>query len=668
MPVPAALLSPAPAPPQISRKCGHCEEEEAKLHAKPDGGQPLAGDAPPIVQQVLQTPGQQLDAGARAFMEPRFGRTLGQVRVHRDSDAAESAGSIGALAYASGNHVVFGAGQYTPASSAGQRLLAHELAHVLQQQGAPAIRRACGPEGIGTPAGCETGDPVFTPGPTFHFVVNCDDWVTGDDKGLLGAAQAIPAASSIQIDAYASSEGPEAFNASLSCARALKAKSVLVDGKIPESRITRIVAHGATAGKVEDRRSVVIRAADAAPAPQPAAPPAGGQTPAVPDAQQQPLPGPRVDGGYPAAAPANPVTRDAATKALTDYLNRAQTAQGGQSVRVTPPVDLAIRKMFPVGDINSGMRLDGLLGTPNMIPGKPAELAAAVTKLLPDTIPGARIAHLPTAAVTETPDNSPKSLGDAVGKLLVDSTLAPLMKKLNVPADVQKTITDGLRDATSDMLVAVADAAMSNAPIDAQTKAAIHGAIENFIKYPVKPTPDKRKDPAGDPNNPPQGPPAQDVSVPEANRHDIKSPPIPAGIPQAPDAPKPDVPKPATPAEATSVDQIIQGLDDGYLLPASAKAADIDTYGNAKEIARTIANQMGATDKQKSPTTVTITLSASYRKAEGLADVFDKVADLVNKIAKVMPGGAAKVADVIITPASAANDQTLPMRRVIHLH
>lgn len=88
---------------------------------------------PPIVHEVLRSPGQPLDAGARAFMEPRFGRDFSGVRVHTDSQASRSARAVNALAYTVGRDVVFGAGQYAPKTAEGQGLLAHELTHVVQQ-------------------------------------------------------------------------------------------------------------------------------------------------------------------------------------------------------------------------------------------------------------------------------------------------------------------------------------------------------------------------------------------------------------------------------------------------------------------------------------------------------------------------------------------------------
>jgi hypothetical protein len=92
---------------------------------------------PPIVHDVLNSPGQPLDQSLRDFFEPRFGHDFSQVRVHSDAKAAESARAVNALAYTVGQDVVFGLGQYAPAAGEGQNLLAHELAHVVQQSAGP---------------------------------------------------------------------------------------------------------------------------------------------------------------------------------------------------------------------------------------------------------------------------------------------------------------------------------------------------------------------------------------------------------------------------------------------------------------------------------------------------------------------------------------------------
>src|SRR5271166_3188006 len=131
-------LSISSGPPEINRKCAECEEEDKKLQTKPAGTVSPVRHAPPIVHEVLREPGQPLAAETRRMMESRFTRAFGDVRVHKDPRAADSAAAVNALAYTVGRHVVFGDGQFAPETMTGQRLLAHELAHVVQQSGGAA--------------------------------------------------------------------------------------------------------------------------------------------------------------------------------------------------------------------------------------------------------------------------------------------------------------------------------------------------------------------------------------------------------------------------------------------------------------------------------------------------------------------------------------------------
>lgn len=138
--------------PQLQRACacgGACSECQPKKESQAREQLQLrrvrASDAgiaaaPPFVHDVLATPGLPLDADTRAFMEPRFGYNFSQVRIHADAKASASARAVNALAYTVGQDVVFGAGQYVPGTSAGQRLLAHELTHVVQQDGGQSQR------------------------------------------------------------------------------------------------------------------------------------------------------------------------------------------------------------------------------------------------------------------------------------------------------------------------------------------------------------------------------------------------------------------------------------------------------------------------------------------------------------------------------------------------
>ena len=114
--------------------CQICEEAAPVMVARKAGGG-AGGDAPASVHSVLRSSGHPLSSSVKAFFEPRFGQDLSHVRVHADGEAQQSAQDVNSLAYTVGSHVVFGTGRYAPDTSDGQRLLAHELTHVVQQTG-----------------------------------------------------------------------------------------------------------------------------------------------------------------------------------------------------------------------------------------------------------------------------------------------------------------------------------------------------------------------------------------------------------------------------------------------------------------------------------------------------------------------------------------------------
>lgn len=87
----------------------------------------------PTSSELAPSGGEALSIRTREFFEPRFGKDLSHVRVHYNSRAADAADAVNAHAYTTGQDIVFGAGQYVPHVNAGNELLAHELAHVVQQ-------------------------------------------------------------------------------------------------------------------------------------------------------------------------------------------------------------------------------------------------------------------------------------------------------------------------------------------------------------------------------------------------------------------------------------------------------------------------------------------------------------------------------------------------------
>lgn len=99
------------------------------------------GEAGAIVHEALGSFGQPLDPATRAFMEPRFGHDFSRVRVHSGAAAELWAQGLNANALTVGGNIVFGAGRFSPGALEGRRLLAHELAHVVQGSSAVAIQR-----------------------------------------------------------------------------------------------------------------------------------------------------------------------------------------------------------------------------------------------------------------------------------------------------------------------------------------------------------------------------------------------------------------------------------------------------------------------------------------------------------------------------------------------
>jgi hypothetical protein len=123
---------------------------------------------PRSVESILGAPGRPLDTDTRSTMESRFGRSFAGVRVHTDTHAAASAREIDAAAYTSGTHIVFGAGRFEPGTPSGRRLLAHELAHVLQQRSGTALPSGVGPANDDHERAADRiADAVVAQGPVF---------------------------------------------------------------------------------------------------------------------------------------------------------------------------------------------------------------------------------------------------------------------------------------------------------------------------------------------------------------------------------------------------------------------------------------------------------------------------------------------------------------------
>ena len=116
-------------------------EAQVAAHSGPTAAVPTVDAATENSIGSLSSRGSALPESVRSFMEPRFNADFSAVRVHTDAHAHELARTVNAQAFTVGRNVVFGSGYYAPQTDSGKRLLAHELAHVMQQSGAGEIRR-----------------------------------------------------------------------------------------------------------------------------------------------------------------------------------------------------------------------------------------------------------------------------------------------------------------------------------------------------------------------------------------------------------------------------------------------------------------------------------------------------------------------------------------------
>jgi|HubBroStandDraft_6_1064221.scaffolds.fasta_scaffold00862_13 hypothetical protein len=238
-------------PQKVQRACacgGTCDDCQRKvdvLQCATPGSTANLATAPAIVHDVLRSSGRPLDTSTRTFMESRLGADFSGVRVHTDSRAAESARAINALAYTVGRDVVFGEGQFVSGNQ-GRHLLAHELAHVIQQDlSAARVQRVCSKTDLGPPPASCVIDRSLTPSTSrYLFNVDCDAFAPGEEARLASAATGFTPKSTVNILGMASTDGPATLNDTLSCLRADQAVAVVKRSAPSTVKIASVNATG----------------------------------------------------------------------------------------------------------------------------------------------------------------------------------------------------------------------------------------------------------------------------------------------------------------------------------------------------------------------------------------------------------------------------------------
>jgi outer membrane protein OmpA-like peptidoglycan-associated protein len=188
--------------------------------------------------------GSPMPQNVKTEMESGFGADFSHVNIHTDSEAARMSNELGAQAFTNGNDVYFNKGKYNPTSQEGKFLLAHELTHTIQQQGAKnAINKY--PE-----VECSDGQTIDRAKTVVWFEQDSTNLRTDSNINFLQLVLEIKnylnlagPKGVVLIHGYASEDGDASYNLNLSLQRALRIKSLLVINGIPEAQMIPF-AHG----------------------------------------------------------------------------------------------------------------------------------------------------------------------------------------------------------------------------------------------------------------------------------------------------------------------------------------------------------------------------------------------------------------------------------------
>ncbi len=292
------------APMQISRMCTECEEKthfrgterEGPIQRKSDPAEEKDEEDEGLVQAKRERAdppepssglasyvaasrggGQPLLQSTREHFEGRFGHDFRGVRVHTDSRSADAAAEVNSYAFTTGSDIHFGAGRFKPGTPQGDRLLAHELTHVIQQDASRTVRlqRAACTVGVLTDTRCEDAQGAGHPSGTNleHFAEEKHQLKPAHLSKITVFKTAWVAAGSkddVKVHGYASCDGSANLNVQLSCDRAEAVKDELIARGITTTITT--VAHGETdefGASLDANRRAIIESVGPPPAPPP---------------------------------------------------------------------------------------------------------------------------------------------------------------------------------------------------------------------------------------------------------------------------------------------------------------------------------------------------------------------------------------------------------------
>ncbi|MET9259445.1 DUF4157 domain-containing protein [Amycolatopsis sp. NPDC004079] len=329
-------------------------------------------------------------------------------------------------------------------------------------------------------------------------------------------------------------------------------------------------------------------------------------------------------------------------KALTEYLTEIQRVQGGQTLHNTDEVKSAILKLF-VGDAMKMASVEAWLSGP--VSGTPAALAHEVAKKLPPVVPENRVAHLGIAPAKADPDKRPKNAGEAVGAVIVDSTLTPILRRIGLSDGLRKLVVDGAKSAVASGVLKLVDVAMDQAHLKPEEQGSIHSLVEGWINQQPGKAMERQQEGAGSPYAQ-VVPPSVAPPVPSApGEKIIPGPSVPFDFSPSRDAPKPNL-KQAGPSEAVLA--AARQFDPLLLTPPEVRGTErAGDYLLAGEFAVNAAKLLDDAQKNNRSSAV-MSLPVSYRLVKDRPAMFEAIRTIFFAMRAALPYRTRGVSQVVL--------------------
>lgn len=337
------------------------------------------------------------------------------------------------------------------------------------------------------------------------------------------------------------------------------------------------------------------------------------------------------------------VSREAAEQMLADWLERVMNEQGRRTIDKTPQVIEAITSLFRGDPVRQASVAEWLKGTTD---GTPKGLAHQVAGKLPAEITEDRLDKIKGPAKAQgPPDDRPKTAGDAAGRTVVDSTIAPIVRGSGLSKDKQDKVISAARSAVADGVIAILDQALDGVGVGGAIKNAIHNATQAAINQQPGKAMDRQQEGAGSPYR--QEPPA---SVAPANpaapgQHIFTLPPIKWDVPGATSPHKP-------PAQISKTDPATEKaaltVDPKALVPGGVTGKDAEAFGTAVDFALDVAERLDEAQAKKTANLM-IEMGAQYENVKDRAGVFQRAQAIVFAMRDALAHHAALVTRVSFT-------------------